>query len=558
MSPRLSLAIGLGAFALALRMLASAGGSIIPESDETGYLSDGLLLLEGLTPGYKHVPNAVMNWLVLLYAGVQTLAAWFGGLVEISAPALTRPLLAMEHALFVDYADLNGLRLMVIVLQVVAGTGAVVAVAWRGHLIAGTWGAVLAGALAAATPFFVEFTRQTRSYSLAWSLGLLAFAALAIAPRSSRAMIAGALIGLALATRIEMVLVLVPLILELMQREESGRRRLAALQCLAVTAVVFLVAAPWYVTSLVGNLRQIISVRLLSPDAPRGYEAQAFLDLILTGVALPLVGTIVVLLLTRPRGSGVYTVAIGLWMAALALAMRPSVHGLRHEGALFLLSAVMAPVALARASEATRNMTANRVVAVVATLLALHIGLAGMHAAWVEYGKTVRADPVAWLEQNVPEGATVYWVDGFKMPLPTPESADAVWGQVTHQHAWLIKYRQAARRLALGDRVPRAMSEDPMALEEALRRRWFILGAMVDSTRRRFNLRPVAEGTSFAASHLEVVEVLCTRGGTYAYYGRPVTRLGPPTMVWLPRNQTTLNWVIYSFDERPEGAARRC
>lgn len=353
----------------------------------------------------------------------------------------------MERALFADYADMNGLRHTAVALQIAVGALAAGALAWRGRIVAGLPGALLAGALAAATPIFIEFAVEARAYSLAWSCAMLAFAALTILQTPARTMIAGALMGMAIATRIEMGLALIPLLFELMQREEPGRRRMAFFTCLGSSIIVFLAVAPWYVTSLAGNLRQIISVRLLSPPTGPGPAHNVALDLLLGGLGLPIALTIVGLLLTRGRGR-FWGMAIGVWIALLAmLALKPSTHGLRHDGALLLLAAVMAPAALARLMELARGDGLQRIGVVVAALLGLQVTASGAYAAWDGYRNAVQGDAVAWIEENVPAGSPVYWVEGFfRMPLPTPESADRLWALTANPEAWRLKYRHAAQR----------------------------------------------------------------------------------------------------------------
>lgn len=563
--PRLSLrpvplVLGFGLLALALRLVPALGDSTVPATDEVGYLADGLLMLEGLAPGYKHVPNALLNWLVFFYAAIQTALIWLFA-TDPAVPPLLRPLLAMERALFADYADMNGLRHAAISLQIAVGAVAAGALAWRGRIIAGLPGALLAGALAAATPIFIEFAVEARAYSLAWSFAMLAFAALTILQTPARTLIAGALMGIAIATRIEMGLALIPLLFELMQREEPGRRRAAFFICLGSAIVVFLAVAPWYVTSLAGNLRQIISVRLLSPPTAAGPGHNVVLDLLLGGLGLPIALTILGLLLTRGRGR-FWGMAIGVWIALLAmLALKPSVHGLRHDGALLLLAAVMAPVALARLMEVLRGESLQRIGAVVAALLALQVSASGAYAAWDGYRNAVQGDAVAWIEENVPAGSPVYWVEGFfRMPLPTPESADRLWALTANPDAWRLKYRHAAQRLSLGDNLPRAMSEDPMQIERAVRRRWFILAAPVDTKRPRYDLRTAGSGTPFAISFEDMPGILCKQGGTFVYVGTASPRIAfPPTKIWAPANGSPLSTIaLYSVAPPKPGEERRC
>ena len=564
------LTMGFGLLALALRIVAACSDNPSAMTDQMGYLSDGLLLLEGLEPGYKHTPNALMNWLVFFYAGAQTAWVWLAGGWDSSVPALLRPLLALERVLFANYADLSGLRYVVVALQVVAGTLAAAGVAWRGYVIAGTAGALVGGALAAATPIFVEFTAQTKAYSFAWSFAMMAFVAAATVRGPWRAAVAGGLMGVALATRIEMGLALVPLVLELMQREEeAGRRRTVLLQTIGMAIVVFLLAAPWYVTSLAGNLRQIISVRLLNQATEQGATLSAIQTLMLTGVGLPIVGSILALLLA-PRGGRAYGIAIGLWMGLLTLlALRPSTGGLRHDGALLLLASVMAPAALAWLGGGTAPWR-TRAPVVVATLLALHVVVVGSYSAWNYWRDTVPGDMLGWIEKNVPAGTTLYWSDGFKVPLPTAAAADALWNEVATLEASQVKFRRAMQRMNLDIRQPRAMAEDAVQLDRAMRRGWFILGAPLDTTRPRFNVRPVGAGSPFAVSQPtlalpntgagldQVVDNLCSQGGAFGYYGYPWENLGKPAVFWPPPSGRKMAVVIYVFPPVPPGGPRNC
>ena len=71
---------------------------------------------------------------------------------------------------------------------------------------------------------------------------------------------------MAVGTRIDMVM-LGPLVLILQWRSAEGRvpwRDFAV--TIGVAALAFLVVAPWYLTHLLGNLRYILSVRLLDPQ----------------------------------------------------------------------------------------------------------------------------------------------------------------------------------------------------------------------------------------------------------------------------------------------------
>ena len=559
LSPRpTALIAAIGLLALALRALAALGHSIVPATDEIGYLTDGLLLLEGLAPGYKHVPNAPIDWIVGVYAGAQTLVQWLTGGGDPSVPPLLRPLTAMDRALFALYADMSGPRAVVVAVQIAMGSLAAAALAWRGWRIAGLRGAFLAGALAAATPIFVEYASETRAYSLAWSLGLLAFAA--VASDSARWRVTGTsvLIGLAIASRIEMALCLVPLLLEMLRRAAPGQRGIVLVKSVAIAVLTFLAAAPWYITSLAGNLRQIISVRILNVPVGDGSLVDVVRGLLESGIGVPIV-LVLALLILAARGPGwLFHVATGLWLALMAaMALRPSNHGLRHDGALLVIAAVMAPVALALGLNLARRLAVQRVATIVTILLRVQVLAAGGLAAWTTYRAAVRGDPVAWIESHVPPGSRLYWTDGFAVPLPTTENADHLWSEVAAPDAWRKKFEAAAQRFHLGADLPRAMSEDPMQLERAQRRRWFILGGQIDKTRPRYDLRLRAE-TDFALPLTEIVKRMCAEGGAFVHQGAPLDQLGTAKATWLPLSGDPLGAVrIYQLDP-PRPGEKRC
>ena len=529
--------VGVGILALILRLLLITDLTSTPESDEVGYLSDGLLLLEGLAPGYKHVPSAAITWLVALYAGLQTGVAWLFGTADPSMPPLLKPLAAMERVLFGDYADFGNLRLLIVGLQTALGSLAAAGIAWMGNRIAGWRGALAGGLLAAALPLFVEYAAQTRSYSFAWSLALLSFVGVFAAANRRAAIIGAIFIGLAIATRVEMALCLPVLLLEIAAIEPRGRRLRAAATFLGIAIVCFCLAAPWYLTSLAGNLRQILDVRFLVVADARTGPGEVARSLLWSGLGLPLLVTILALAIGGAARRTWRYVAYAGWLALLTtMALRQSGGGVRHDGALFVLVVATVPLAVSVLSASSSVMAST-----VACLLGVTAVGAGAYAAWQYRNDAVHGDPVRWLEANVPAGTAVYLSDPFAVPLPTERSAEALWTEAARPDAWRAKFARAAQRLGLEPgRQPRAMSEDPMQLERASRRRWFILGAPLASGRPRYDIRLVGVGSVFGLSVDAVVDHLCKEGGAYISNGPPIDRLGPPGVVWRSAGQRQL------------------
>ena len=84
---------------------------------------------------------------------------------------------------------------------------AVWAISRFGYKQAGGTGALAGGLLAAALPIVLEMSIQARPYGIAWSFALLAAAAAATGRERSRALRAGVCLGVAVASRIDMVMV---------------------------------------------------------------------------------------------------------------------------------------------------------------------------------------------------------------------------------------------------------------------------------------------------------------------------------------------------------------
>jgi hypothetical protein len=256
-------------------------------------------------------------------------------------------------------------------------------------------------------------------------------------------------------------------------------------------------------------------------------------SLVWSGLGLPLLVTILALTIGGIAHRTWRYVAYAVWLVILTtMALRQSGGGVRHDGALFVLVVATVPLAVSLLSGASWKLSQLTAWAVVCVLGIMAVGV-GANAAWQYRHEAVHGDPVRWLEAHVPAGTTVYLSDLFAVPLPTEQSAEALWTEAARPDAWRAKFARAAQRLGLErDRQPRAMSEDPMQLERASRRRWFILGAPLESGRPRYDIRIVGVGSVFGLSADAVVEHLCKEGGAYISGGAPIDRLGPPKAVW--------------------------
>ncbi len=173
-------------------------GNSPTETDEVGYLSDGLLLLDGETPIHKYAPSGPLTWFTVLYAGGRAVLILLLGGKDLSGfPGLLRPLAALETSLFQLYADLSTLRLVAVTLIMLLCLLSVAAAYRLGHTFMGTIGGLASGLMVASLPLFVELSTETRPYAIAWAFAVMALAAAGVGQPHTRIMSAGIFFGLA-------------------------------------------------------------------------------------------------------------------------------------------------------------------------------------------------------------------------------------------------------------------------------------------------------------------------------------------------------------------------
>ena len=498
--------------------------------DEVSYLSNGLLLLEGETPINKYAPSGPLTWLSAAYGGVKALFQLVANGADLADfPPLLRPAAALQGSLFDLYADLSGLRLAAVVLTILLTLAAIVAACRLGKALGGTCGEILAGLMAASLPIFVEMSTETRPYASAWAFALIALALAGAGKPGARIGVTGVFLGLAVGSHIDMIRV-VPLVLLLQwRRAETGRPPWAEFgRTSGIALVAFLVVAPWYLPHVMDNLRQIVSVRVLG-TADHGSQ------LFQTYIALPLAAALIGLLLAALRRNWM---ALGcfIWLGFnAALALRPSEHGLQHDGALLVMIVALAPLGVAVLFE---RLTVLRPFLLGAAFVAVIVAPSvkqGYKTAFV-YGRSLAPDQsVAWIEANIPPGTPVYVDSGqFRALLPTQKAADRLWADVASPYAWKEKYRHDMARFGLDEAEPlRVMSADRMAADLGNRRRFYILGSAGQPERPRYDIRSVSYGSFFDLPPKAAIQRLCDEGGIYLHSGIALADLPAPATSWV-------------------------
>jgi hypothetical protein len=179
-----------------------------PHIDEPGYMIDGLLVLEGATPGFKFAPGAATTWPGFVYGALSAMGHLLAPSEEIARqPLVLRPLFAIDRALFDAYADYSGLRAVVMGAVLISTLFGVLMACLLGAVRAGWPGALLCGGLMAFAPAIATLSVEARPYAAAWSFGIAAIAFSALLSGRWRWIAAGLFFGLAVACRIELVLI---------------------------------------------------------------------------------------------------------------------------------------------------------------------------------------------------------------------------------------------------------------------------------------------------------------------------------------------------------------
>lgn len=527
------LVVGLG-----LRFLLFPPAYVPLQEDELGYAADGLLLLEGVALGFKFAPGAFTTWLGFAYGAASWAINTLNSLESSMAfPLLVKPFLALDQTLFDIYADMSGVHTVIVVVVLVTSLLGVYGATRIGRHFAGWPGALLVGGLAAVAPLQCWFAVQSRPYSPAWSLTILSLSVMITSQRSTRWTWAGIIYGLAVASRIEMLLV-VPLFVWLVWAVSEDRTRVrCGVRMTGAAVLAFLISAPWFIGHLVGNVRKMMTVVVLEG---RASETLSMVDFMMNeGLAAVVIVTVIgVLLRCRSDGWKAWVAVVYLLVLGVALVAVKTSGGLRHAGHSFVIVMVLSGFALGGIQRASGKRWGMPVAGVVAVLaLSLPFARSMSMAREVRSG-WVKHDAVGWIESHVPAGSRVFLTRPHtKIPLPTQVSADRIWAQAAHQTAWSEKLEGRLAEIGVElDYVPRGLSMEHMYQELSGLRRYFILGGVHTRSRPRYDLKLLSRGEG-SDEFWTALDEFQRDGGVFWHWGQSLDgELGPPSQAWLAPN----------------------
>ena len=343
---------------------------------------------------------------------------------------------------------------------------------------------------------------------------------------------------------------IIPLIWWLLWSRRKSRGligTLAKTTLLGLGVAVFV--APWLMTNMSGVMRSVATVRMGSGQAHVNWTSllsQFFWEQGLIGAfAIAAAGVAL-------RGDGARLRAarvLAVYVAFMLFSMtKGDSNGLYYHGAVLLSLLLLTAATIGELYVQYPRATAAT--AAIALLLPLlQCGrMIRQHARLYDHD-----DSTAWIEQHVPAGTTIYFMPGgFRLPLPTPASAEAIWTEVTDDQAWRKKFESGLQRFNIAsDQMPRAMADENLIAERGNRRQWFILAGHTDLPDPRYDVRIVLGSPVFGIRDL--ISAMKQQGGVLVWrdldagYGLQMPDLGPPLAQWL--NEEGKGVSIYTSPE---------
>jgi hypothetical protein len=348
-------------------------------------------------------------------------------------------------------------------------------------------------------------------------------------------------VGQWIATRIDM-LCLLPIVWWIIwdRPGQGGQGRLLVViaKITLLAAIVATWAAPWLMTHLIGELRTIATVRIGGPPNGGTPWKTAFLDLMIgqgmiVTILLALIG-----LALQPAGVRFRRGCLGVYAILLLISMFSGfAYGIHQHGAVFIAWFVLMAVTL----RSMRHRWGWMLWPAALVAVSLPI-MQSMQSIRTNHNADDHEQSVAWIEQHVPAGTTVYMLDGgIRTLLPIPESGNSLWTEVNDDQAWRKKVQSGVARFNLiAGELPRALSEENLVQERGNRRKWFILAGRTDLAIPRFDVRIVMSSPVFGIRDTEMDAVLKAHGGVVLWrdeYDLPAPNLGPPVAQWLGGNR---------------------
>ena len=215
--------------------------------DEIGYLSDSVLLAEGLRPSYSHAPSGLSTW----FGTILIFCEYFiNCLKNISSMNINTLFSLFDFVLYKNYQDLTNIKLSLYVLNIL----------FLIYLfkISKSSNYFQYFIFVAVSPLLADITFSGKPYFLAYI-----FAVLSLCFKSKKPYISVMFLAFAVSERLEYLLLFNFI-------STPSFKKIEYLKKLGVLLLIFFVLAPWFSTALIQNLKVIFGYIHLQPSEISG------------------------------------------------------------------------------------------------------------------------------------------------------------------------------------------------------------------------------------------------------------------------------------------------
>ena len=215
--------------------------------DEIGYLSDSVLLAEGLRPSYSHAPSGLSTWFGTILIFCEYL---INCLKNISSMNINTLFSLFDFVLYKNYLDLTNIKLSLYVLNIL----------FLIYLfkISQSSNYFQYFIFVAVSPLLADITFSGKPYFLAYI-----FAVLSLCFKSKKPYISVMFLAFAVSERLEYHLLFNFI-------STPSFKKIEYLRKLGVLLLIFFVLAPWFSTALIQNLKVIFGYIHLQPSEISG------------------------------------------------------------------------------------------------------------------------------------------------------------------------------------------------------------------------------------------------------------------------------------------------
>jgi hypothetical protein len=516
--------VGILALSFGLRLWFWPANHEIRSPDEVGYMSGGLTLLEGISPGYGMGPGGVYFWFGWLF----TIAKAAFKILSGGAAGVGSLMHALESVVFETYRNFVGLRTAYLLLNAVTWSLALGLFSYAAFRKLGAAKTAAVVSFIVLSPLFVREGVHATPYPLAWSFVILSWCFLyLLTDVPHRFRWAAWFLGLAIGTRVECVILLPQFFWFYFEQERRRGSYREPLKLIALVGATFFIISPWYSSLLFHNLRYIYTIAILN----EGWEPKTAADLyemFSDELVIPLlVATWVLLLLklrSQPSASrGVQILFAAYYVGAL---LKPSPHSFHNSAPAVLgLVGLLIPIL-------DDLKVGGWIVGVAVVNAAAFLWVVPSQRGGIVY-HTIQDLSAQWVNQHGVPGTKVYVSNSVEVPLPTREASNRLWQELVGLEAVHKKLDKGIHRLSLSvEEDARLFSEAHLTQERGNRRRWYLLGG-AESSLPRFDVYLYSVSTVFGLSAEQAEVAFMKTGGILIWYGTPLTALGEPAYTYI-------------------------